>query len=473
MSKVTALFAHPLTLLKRTFALLLSGIIFVSAQLGTCIGETEGTPIQATRHQYKFDNSGILIGAYNYDMNHADDTHVGYVKEADIDFLITTVNEKFLNLCDKHDVGVIMTQYSTLPYSYASISADAEAKWLSMTDTTLTDLHECVWGHNLIDEPHSTEFSKINGMAQSYYSHTDGLLPYVNLFPIYANSEQLTNEPEYTGTLAELLNEVDFINSDISQYKRHVSDYINNIDTDYICVDIYPLGVDDDGNKTTSVLWLRNLDILAEACRETGRDLWVITQAAGNVGSGSGDRRYNDADDIRWQAFVSLSFGAKAIIHACYDTGWWDRDSHLINKDGERTQTYYAAQTVDAELKAISDVYGQYSNQGAYLVNKGKAAGTMSYKFMATLMPVEPELKPIIASSDPLLVGCFTAEDGGKAYTFVNISEPVLNESAKAAVTFDGASEITVYSKGVPTVVKGNTIELSIASADGVFVTVK
>jgi len=441
-----------------------------SVSLGTTIRLTAGEPIMATRHTYVFDNSGLIIGGYNFDLKDADATHVSYVKEAGIDFLVTSVNESFLNLCDQQGVGVIATSYNA-PSMYWD--ASGSAGWYNIKPATYKD-HASLWGDNMIDEPTSAGFATLGAVTDYYYANTTGKLPFINLFPMYAGPEQLGNSPDISMYKKILLPLTDFSDTSIDQYKRYVSDYINKINTDYISADIYPLGMKKDllgtAVKTTSTKWLRNLDILAEACRATNRDLWVITQAAGDYNSGSGNNRYCDTpQDIRWQAYVSLSFGAKAIIHACYDGGWWDRDSHLIDAAGNRTATYYAVQTVDNELKPFSQIYGNYKNQGAYLVNSALAAGTQ-YGF---LMPVDNAAKPSVTSSNPLLIGCFKGTDGtSKAYTVVNMNEPQNGLGAAAQLNFAGATKITVYQKGVATVINADTCSLKLESCEGVFITV-
>ena len=55
-----------------------------------------------------------------------------------------------------------------------------------------------------------------------------------------------------------------------------------------------------------------------DACRLTNRDLWSITQAARFSEDGSGPHCADTPEDRRWQSYVSISFGAKAIIYGCY-----------------------------------------------------------------------------------------------------------------------------------------------------------
>ncbi|HZK39674.1 MAG TPA: hypothetical protein VFD23_05940 [Clostridia bacterium] len=458
-------------IIKRTTALLVAVVTFLTATFGTTIGMTQGDVITATQQEYCYDNDRLLIGGYNYDLRFADAQHVAYVKQAGIDFLISGANQAFLDLCAQHGVGVIAKSYNA-PAMYWDASNNSA--WYNISPTTYKD-HPALWGDDVIDEPTTAGFAALGSVVEHYYANTTGKIPLINLFPMYANADQLGNSEEISKYKQFLLPYSDFSDPYIDRYKRHISDYINHIDTDYISVDIYPLGVrtDDKGNRIlrTDERWLRNLDVLAEACRETGRDLWVITQAAGNDIVDGGRKRYCDTpEDIRWQAYVSLAFGTKAIIHACYSGGWWDSDSHLIDANGNRTDTYYAVQTVDNELKTFADIYGAYDNLGAFLHIGAAAAGT-KYGF---LMPVAKDAKPDVASLSPLLVGCFAGKDGSsKAFSVVNMNEPQTGRSAKAKLTFDDVAKITIYQKGVATVINAKTCSLNLENREGVFITVE
>ncbi len=158
-------------------------------------------------------------------------------------------------MCDKYGLGVIATGYTkNAPYVYWSASEETFGKWSLITNDTYNYTHPSLWGDNLIDEPTAAVFPYISKACNSYYYNVNGKLPFVNLFPIYANDEQLGNTCTLDETAASVFWRHDDMNERINSYKQHVSDYINTIDTDYICVDIYPLDrqVKKDGTVTLS-----------------------------------------------------------------------------------------------------------------------------------------------------------------------------------------------------------------------------
>ena len=439
---------------KKILAFFMALLMMFSGGAASVIGTTDVEPITATERSYIYDNDKLLLGAYCFskaDWNYSDLRQ--WFKDAGLEFYVgawgSQLTDEDLSWMEENGIGVFAP--NTDYYRNAESSA--------------------IWGIDYRDEPGAAEFDRLaEGVAELYAQNPDRL-PLVNLFPMYASGEQLGETADLP--LARGDTSVDAFNIDAIQYRMHLSDYIGKFDSDVISVDIYPLNVDREAdNKLTAYdKWLRNLDILAEACRETNRDLWVITQAAGNIVSENGGKRYCDtAEDQRWQNYVSLAFGAKAIIYACYYTGWWDGDSHMIDDNGKRTDTYYAVQTVNREMASFAKVYGRYENHGAVIYNR---ANPYTAGALLPLTRVENTYKPTVITAAPLLCGCFTEKEGdGSAFVFTNMYEPETAKPAKFTATFPGAESITVYRRGKTTVIDGNTLTLTLSNREGVFVTV-
>lgn len=459
------------------------------------ISYSGGTPIMATRRSYDFDNSSLIIGGYCCGDADNDEQLVVWAKEAGLDFLVSdNKTEQFLSACDKNELGVILEDVSNtvseilLPRSFQHSDPKNYEPWFNISSDAYyankAYSHKCIWGNGFVDEPSRLEFENIAKGNNAFYQAIDGKIAYTNMFP-FARSTQLNVEadmPEIRNI--PFLSGVDWINAEVALYKKFISEYINTVDSDYISFDIYPLlaELNSDGTveKTTNGYWLRNLDILSEACRKTGRDLWVITQCCGGVDETAKlteedfaecSTRYPDTpEDIRWQYYVSLSFGAKSIINALYYKGWWDSETHMIDASKNRTDAYYAVQTVNKEVEAFTEVYGDYTHIGAFLTNGKKAAANKTN----TLTPLEDaSYKPEVASEAPILTGCFKNADGGSAYTFVNMWEPETANAASFTASFDGAEKITLYRRGETQIINGDTLELTLENSEGVFVTVE
>lgn len=422
----------------------------VSGPVKPVAGTTDAAPITATAREHRFDTDRLLLGVYCLPKQDNYETLRQWLKEAGIDFYVgawgEALTEEDLNWLEANGMGVF------LPNSAESRAVDSPA----------------VWGIDLRDEPNAADFEALAADVQMLYAEAADRFPLINLFPMYANGDQLGEHAKWPMTFSGT--RMDALNRSSVQYRMHLSDYIGAIDSDIISVDIYPLDVDQlTGKLTTYDCWLRNLDILADACRATGRDLWVITQAAGNTADGGGKRWCDSLEDQYWQNYVSLSFGAKAIIYACYYTGWWDDGSHMINNGGERTETYCAVQKANGMMAAFAEEYGKYENHGAVLYNGAKAAGAR-----LGLVEIDNAFKPDVATDAPLLCGCFTEKDGsGRAFVFTNMYEPQTGKEAAFTATFSGAKSVTVYRMGEASRTEGDTLNLTLGNREGVFVTVQ
>ena len=454
---------------RNLLACLLAPIVLLTGASASVTKLAGDSAIQATRRRYVYDNNRLLLGAYNCWLLGNQDILAPLAAQAGLDFLISNVNDAFMDQCEASGIGVVAAGYNA-PSAYWEIGDGARAAWLAMNTGAYKD-HPALWGDDLIDEPTSAEFGKINGILEHYYTLDTGRIPLVNLFPLYANSQQLGNEPD-VGKLKTWLPATTYSDESLDRYRRHTADYIKTIDTDYISVDIYPYRVA--GKGATRDDWLHNLDILAAACRETNRDLWVITQAAGNMvdgGEGNFSMRHCDtkADQLQ-QGYASLAFGAKAIIYACFQTGWWDDASHMVTAAGAITPTYEAVKAANAELAPFADIYGDYEWLGAYTVNNYKMAG-IRYD-LSNGLPRKERL--CLSSRDGLLVGCFKAKQGsGRAYIVVNMMELLDGKSASLTLNLPKEKPVTLYGGGntIP-YPHGGKLNLTLAPGDGRFITV-
>ena len=456
-------------LITKITAWFLSLIFAVSGLSPSVVNCRDAEPIQAEKKEYCFDNSGLLIGGY-----YARENELQYCNDAGIQFIIaSSVDEQYLDTAQKYNVGIIASNYN-VPYCYAEMSDWATQQYVNADPAAYKD-HPALWGDNVIDEPWSTSYPNVAASVDAYYSKYPGKLPFVNLFPSYASAEQLTEFDTLSFGKKIFSPLSDHFTDTVNRYKLYTADYINTIGTDYICVDIYPYrGEQVDGRmkKSTDDNWLRNLDLLAQACRETNRDLWVIPQSAGLTKDGADGRDMRWCDevcDISQQVYASLAFGSKAIIYGLYGSdGWWDTDSHMIGMDGRPTDTYYAVSEVDSWLKPFQQEFGSYKYTSTYLINTLGAAGFTRSRLNCEVLSERGNIK----SKDSLLVGTFTGDNGSKAYVVTNMEE--LDKEQSVNFTFEvpeGKTAAVYHQNG--TVKYTNSFVMTLDPGDGAYITVK
>ena len=311
-------------------------------------------------------------------------------------------------------------------------------------------------GNFIFDEPGTDHYPMMAALTEFYNKTMPGKLCYYNLLPLYANAAQL----KFGANAAA----IEYYDADPNLYQKYVEAYAEQIPGDYMCVDIYPNRVSG-GKKSTYKEYLKNMDIFAEACRKYDRDFWLYVQTTGLDGT-----RVPDYADMRWQMYIGLSFGVKTFLHFTYGTyqnNW--TDSMVTN--GEPTSVYYAAQKANLEIMALSDDYVRYKNLGAYTHKASRceyARFDNQYKDFTVLTGIESE--------DPLLIGCFEAEDGdGYAFTVVNLYDLYREKDASLQFTLDGDYTVTAWIRGEKVTLEptDGQYSLELECAEGVFVEVR
>ena len=471
MQAIINFFSHtPDAALKviRWVAVLLLTPVALLAGASSSVMELYGEgAIVAARREYVYDNDRLLLGAYNNGLSAGYAALPALAREAGLDFLVSWTNDDFMDLCEAEGIGVIAKGYNAPP-NFMGLPEENKAQWLAL-DAGNYRSHPALWGDDFLDEPWTSHMETMKDVIDHYNTLGTGRLPYINLLPIHAGRSMFAEDSLVPLWMEIALPLTGCIDGQFDCYRQHVGAYLRNIDTDVISLDIYPYNVSDTHDD-----WLHNLDILAEACRETDRDLWVITQAAGNERDhmDGTNKRYCDSKAAQLQqGYASMAFGAKAIIYACFQDGWWDAASHMVTAAGERTETYSAVQAANAEFAPFAKLYGAYAWKGAYLVNSLKAAGTR-YRSLSNGLPKSGRLS--ISTSAGLVVGCFGAKEGpGEAYVLANMNELLNEEAAACTIRFPQGKTVTVYGGGeVKTYEDGGKVKLCLAPGDGRFITV-
>lgn len=312
--------------------------------------------------------------------------------------------------------------------------------------------YESFAGVIVYDEPTAATLSemqaihdKIKTFVTKYQTVCD--LPwYLNLNPIYANSATqlggLTYEA-YVEMFADVL-------------------YKPTDGTGTVWCDIYPL-------YTSGVLheqWLRNLEILRTEADEAGVDLQLYIQSID-----WDTHRVTTEADLRFQSYVSLAYGATGITYFTYQTPYWTNayqsSTGLIDKDGNPTVTYTAAQKVNGELSKLDGIYLGFDWKA--VIASGSCANFTNCQNMKTSYGA---LKSV-QSTQNAIVGCFENGKGVEGYMVVNFTDPQSALENTVTLTFDGTvKKALVYIDGVETevAVENGTLTLKLDAGEGVFV---
>jgi len=388
----------------------------------------------------------LKIGAwYAVDLGHIDQKHIDEIKEAGIDLIFAgwgtdAEKKEILRLCSNAGVDVLVNDTRI---SQAAPDAEAYAKIIAEYKD-----EPSFAGNMFADEPGAGAYPIFGQRIKAYKSIAPDKIAYVNLLPNYAPLSACQTET----------------------YEEYVEKFAEFIDEDYISVDIYPLSIDDKGVKHTSGIYFRNLDQVATVCRRTGRDFWGFIQSM----SFNGAMREPTEDELRYQCYAYMAFGANGIFHFCYATPPSGAESFpmgMIDKDAEKTVLWYRAKNMDAELAALSPVYMRYRNLGARTLYAGRPSNPIDFdnQFDPAKVPVVLDIE----TTQNALVGYFADDRDRNALILLNCAEIQEKLANDITLTLD-VQDITVYRRGLPTRIhaENGVFSLRLDNCEGVFVTI-
>ncbi len=401
------------------------------------------------------DRSNLILGAYYFDEPLHTDAGLADLTDAGFRVLVgAPASPALLDLCAKHGVQILAGDQ--FPGWWGDEGENAGGYRDAMPLEKLEEIaaarprHPALWGDYPVDEPNAQDFPHIGKVVARYGELLLGQLPFVNLYPNYAHDRQL-GAPTYA---------------------EHIAAYVRDVPTDYIAFDAYPFQA-----QSTFTVYLENLDLVADACRKSGRDMWVVTQ----LGAW---KEFSQIEEyqIRWQLYLCLAFGARALLHASYCKGWWNEGTACMTSDGQKTRTYSYAKALNAELHALSPVYMPYRFTGAAVCGSPEAAEPWVRPQLAAQTERNRTEHPFalpdgvsIRSEQALLAGCFAGPDG-QALMLVNTQDP-FRADAQAELSLQAPDKrVTTYLRGqkIPAAPDADgAYSFTLASGDGVFVTLE
>ncbi len=391
----------------------------------------------------RIDHSKFLIGTYCVNPYIWTDEHFKAIKDCGIDVITGgAYNQTLLDLCAKNDLGVFL---SYLPGWYGGDGSNSGQLINSIPSGAYNSYAEnfvdnpVIWAMDVGDEPSSEDFPHYGVLINEAKELFPDKQIYLNLYPNYANKDQMG----------------------CKTYYEYIEKYIENVDTDYICYDHYLYALDME-NGGDPILSFANLGIVSSAARKTDRDFWIVLQVSSDIAD-----KWISEQQLRYQAYSAMTFGAKVIHWACYTAGWYKL--HVVDSEGNLTEQYEKLQTVNLEIKDLANVYMRYTC---------KDAGFISVKYQG-VEPVNDEFKEeddgVIEQSSlsdvksspgsSILMGTFEKNVGeGTAFMFTNVTDYLCEEEQDARILFktvDSNVDVIAYA--------GDSVSRLTADNDGYY----
>jgi hypothetical protein len=289
------------------------------------------------------------------------------------------VNADTLDACQAAGLKAIVSDPRVSNYDWNNVDANKARENVASLVAEVGQ-HPAVYGYYLRDEPGAGMFPGLAKVADLIRELAPGKWPYINLFPDYANSDQL-------GT---------------ATYAEHLERFVATCHPALISYDNYSLM--DDGSVREN--YWSNLESVRAACRKHGLEFWNIVLASAHF-----SYREVGAADFRFQVNTTLAYGGRGISYFTYFTpSTGNYRMGPIDQFGNPTPTWYYMQHVNLQIQKLAPTLLQLTSDDVY--HFGKPPTGCSGPPTNSLVTA--------AGGDCFMVGDFTHRDGARYVMVVN-----------------------------------------------------
>ena len=405
----------------------------------------------------RMDRNRLNIGAYHLRPYARTEAHVKDVADCGIDFVVCMDNDRpALDLFHKYGVGAIVS--GIVPGWWGGDGSDAgkladtnpmekyEAAAASFVD------HPAIWGIDVGDEPSALDFPYYGKVIDYVNRAFSNQFAYLNLYPNYA-SVSGNNAQETVNQLGT------------ATYAEHIRRYCECVPSDYLCYDFYLYSINVSKHY-------ENLRVVADACRNTGRSMWIVLQVNSHL-----PEKWISENNLRFQAYTSMAFGAENIIWACYTAGWWH--NQVLDDQGNQTEQYGKLKRVNAQIRTIADEYMKYRRVSTHFVGY-EGHPDMNCVQQESIESLSTGVFFDVKSDNgaPILVGEMVSRtnDGSAALMICAADDPYEKEPKEYQVTFRAPNRCirALGGEGYKTVTDlGGVYAVTVRSNEGVLITAR
>jgi hypothetical protein len=298
--------------------------------------------------------------------------------------------------------------------------------------------HPALYSYHLIDEPGAAQFPALGKLVSYLRQRDPAHLAYINLFPTYANNEQL-------GTKGDV----------VTAYREHLRLYVEQVKPSLISYDHYQFKLKGDGDQ-----YFLNLAMIRRAAQETGVPFLNIVQACTWAPDAM---RIPNADELRYLVYSTAAYGAQGISYYVYAHP--NHHGSLVSLDGTPGPLYHAVKSYNREFVAIAKELRPLRSLGVYHTTM-RESGCEPLPADAAFR-VESGLPP--ASPRGFLLGFFGAAEKPTHVVAVN-----LDYKAGATTSLKGPGTLELFDAGAALWTSGKrpAIELTLPPGGGALVKV-
>ena len=249
-------------------------------------------------------------------------------------FNLVWCGEKELDVAQRHGLRAQLTDGLLSP---TSLEDSAQREKLDALIARVRH-HPALYDYFITDEPCATNFPALGKLVAYLRERDPAHLAYINLFPTYANNDQL-------GTKGDT----------ITAYREHLRQFVDVVKPGLISYDHYQFSVKGDNDG-----YFLNLAMIRRAAQDAGLPFLNIVQAA----TWSPSMRVPTDDEVRYLDYTTLAYGGQGISYYVYCCP--GHTGAVAYADGTVTPLYHTLKTLNLEFVSIAQQLQPLRSLGVY-----------------------------------------------------------------------------------------------------------
>lgn len=247
-------------------------------------------------------------------------------------------HEKELEVAQRHGLRGLLTDPLLAPASLAD-PGELDALIRRVKD------HPALYAYHLIDEPSAELFPALGKLVAHLRERSPDQLAYINLFPTYANNQQL-------GVPGEC----------VPAYMEHLRQFVDVVRPALLSYDHYQFTNSGDNGQ-----YFLNLALIRQQAQAAGLPFLNIVQASnwvpGSAASPSAPR-IPTPHEMRYLVYTTLAYGAQGISYYVYC--YPNHEGGIAKADRTPTELYHALKPLNREFVAIATELQPMSSLGVF-----------------------------------------------------------------------------------------------------------
>jgi hypothetical protein len=249
-------------------------------------------------------------------------------------FNLVWCTEKELDVAQRHGLRAQLTDSLLSP---AALDDPAQREKLDALIARVRH-HPALYDYFITDEPNATSFPALGKLVAYLRERDPAHLAYINLFPTYANNDQL-------GTKGDT----------VTAYREHLRQYVDIVKPGLISYDHYQFSVKGDTQD-----YFLNLAMIRRAAQDAGLPFVNIVQAC----TWAESMRVPTCDEVRYLDYTTLAYGAQGISYYVYCCA--GHTGAVAHADGTPTPLYATLKTLNREFASIAQQLQPLRSLGVY-----------------------------------------------------------------------------------------------------------